>query len=105
MTTDTLNRGQPEPESCTIGDFGCYLDWLLEQFANLGLWFWDKILSGLASIIESIPVPDWASNVGSLQIPEAVAWAVAPFELQTGVAIIMSAYVVRFLIRRLPVVG
>lgn len=102
---DTLNRGQPESEACTVGDFGCYFDWLIDQLASLVLWVWDKILSGLASIIEAIPVPDWAANIGTLQLPEVVAWALAPFQLQTGVAIIMSAYALRFVIRRLPVVG
>ena len=102
---DKLNRGQPQADACTVGDLGCYFDWFLDQIASLFIWVWDKILSGLASIIEAIPVPQWASNYGSLQIPDVVAWALQPFELQTGVAIIMSAYGIRFLIRRLPFIG
>lgn len=73
--------------------------------AALGLWFFEKILNGLAAVVESIPVPSWASNIGNLHIPAEIGWFAEAFQLNNGVAILVSAYTLRFIIRRIPVIG
>jgi len=68
-------------------------------------WLWESILGAFVTVLELIPAPDWATNVGSLQIPEGVAWFVSAFELPFGAAVMVSAWTIRFLIRRIPVIG
>lgn len=95
----------PDSEVCSITDVGCLADWFLDQVASLGLWFFEKILDGLAAVVESIPVPSWASNIGNLHIPSEIGWFAEAFQLNNGVAILVSAYTLRFIIRRIPVIG
>lgn len=70
---------------------------MLEDFYNL-------ILDSVVGLIEAIPVPAWAQNV-TMEVPPYVAWGLGLFEVGTGASIIMGAYVVRFLIRRIPFIG
>lgn len=91
--------------SCEILDFGCHWQGLEEFFTSLIVWAYEGILSGLVGIISSIPVPSFLQNVSSYRLPDVVVWAAEPFQLGYGVGIITSAYTLRFIIRRLPVVG
>jgi hypothetical protein len=56
-------------------------------------------------VIEALPVPAWASNVGALQLPDGVLWFANALELPAGAAIMATAWTIRFIVRRLPVVG
>lgn len=88
---------------------------LLKEFAkwlkDLLLWLprklWQLISDALASVIEAIPVPSFMENLGSLfsGMPEGVAYFVGAMALGQGVAIILAAYVIRFVIRRIPLIG
>ena len=100
-----LNDPVPDSEVCSITDVGCLGDWFLDQVAALGLWFWEKILNGLAAVIESIPVPEWAGSLSNLHLPAEIGWLADAFQLEFGAAVFVSAYTLRFIIRRLPVIG
>lgn len=90
---------------CSFWDIGCALAWVRDEFQKFSMWCWENILSSLATAFESLPVPGFLSNVESYVLPETVAWAVSPFNLDIGFGIIVSSYVSRFIIRRLPIVG
>lgn len=90
---------------CSWYDPSCALAWLRDELQAFGLWIWDSILSGLVSTFEAIPAPDFMQNVGTHSIPSGVAWAASAFQLDVGLAIIVSAYTARFILRRIPVVG
>lgn len=83
------------------------IDSILEGLDYFALSVYKLVLSGVATVINSLPVPDWASAVGGYasNISGSVMYFAAPFELNYGVGILVSAYGIRFLIRRLPVVG
>lgn len=83
------------------------LTWLRDLILYAPLKVWEGILDGLASLIESIPVPDFMQNLGSLfsSIDPGIAYFLSPLNLGIGVSMVLSAYVIRFIIRRLPVVG
>ena len=95
----------PEQDACSFYDPECLGSWIQEQLTTFALWLFEKFLGGMAAIIEAIPVPDFLTDIGSLTIPPSVAWAASAFELQSGMAIIVTAYGLRFIIRRLPIVG
>lgn len=88
-----------------------FLERILGWFVDLLLWvphkLYQLVLDGLAAIVEAIPVPDFMSSLGSLVsgLDSAIAYFAAPLQLGTGMTWVFSAMVLRFLIRRIPVVG
>jgi hypothetical protein len=65
------------------------------------------VLAGLAAVLSAMPVPDWLSGAtGAVaNIPPGVAYLIGTMHIATGCGIMISAYTIRFLIRRLPVIG
>lgn len=61
-------------------------------------------MGGLASLFESIPVPSFL-EMGNLNLPSSVIFFTDLFVLPLGASIIVSAYTLRFIIRRLPFIG
>lgn len=65
------------------------------------------IFEALVFVLSLIPVPEWLSNISGnvAAIDPGILFFVAPLQLTTGLAWVVSAYVLRFLIRRIPVIG
>lgn len=88
-----------------------WLEKLVQAIVDLLLWIprfvWDLLLDSLEWVYDAIPVPEFLTQIGSSfsKVKAETLWLVDLFELNTGVAIIVSAYVTRFLIRRIPVIG
>jgi hypothetical protein len=80
-------------------------DELTGFFVDGVMWILETILYALVLLLELIPVPSWATNVGSLNLPDGVAWFASAFELPFGAAVMTSAWIIRFLVRRIPVIG
>lgn len=83
------------------------LDWCVELLLWVPRKLWELILDGLAGLIESIPVPTFMSNLGSWVsgIDPAIAYFGGPLQLGTGMTFVALAWVIRFAIRRIPLVG
>lgn len=77
-----------------------FVQWVMVKAALL-------VFEAIIAVLSAIPVPEWISgisgNIGSLS--SGILYFIAPFEFGTGMAWVVSAYLLRFLIRRLPVVG
>lgn len=88
-----------------------FLERILVWLKDLLLWLprklYELVLDGLAWIFENLPVPDWLTAAGGLfaNVAPEVMFFLAPFAFLEGLAIVISAYIIRFLIRRIPVVG
>jgi hypothetical protein len=91
--------------TCSWYDPSCALQWLQDELQSLSVWLYDAIMSGIASIYEAIPAPDFLLNANTLSIPSGVSWVVSMFQLDVGVSIVVSAYIARFILRRIPVIG
>lgn len=74
--------------------------WVPKKLVELGV-------DGLIYIYDMIPVPDFISNAGSFwsQVPSGVWYFADAAALGYGMSVIISAYTIRFLIRRLPIIG
>lgn len=79
------------------------VDWLEAAV----LWVVGWLLEVVAAILSAIPVPSWASGASaSLSgISGQVGYWAEPFNIGAGIAIILSAYGIRFIIRRIPFIG
>lgn len=86
--------------------FGQILQWILEVVLWWPLVVWELILIGLAETLNAIPVPDWLVGADPFSVldPGVVFFAEA-FEIPAGIGIILGAYAIRFLIRRIPIIG
>ena len=84
-----------------------FAHWLLQVLLWLPKRLWADILAGLAAIITAIPVPSWISSIpGWLNgMPSGIWWWIGWLHFGSGLGIVISAYVLRFLIRRIPFVG
>lgn len=94
------------------------LDWLkgwlneiLNWFVKWAEWIPKKIYSavmdGIASFINAIPVPSFMQDAAGAfaGIPSTVMFFASAFELGFGVKIVLAALVLRFILRRIPLIG
>ena len=77
-----------------------------DSIKNFFLWVYESILLGISNLFSLIPAPAFLDNINaSLSIPSSVAFFAAPMQFQFGIGVIVSAYTIRFLIRRIPIIG
>ena len=87
-----------------LGDFASWLKDLL-------LWvprkLWAELLDGFAALLTAIPVPDFVHTAQSAfgGIPTSVIFFATKFAVPEAIAMALAAYGIRFLIRRIPVIG
>lgn len=83
------------------------LAWLLEVLLWVPQKLYQLVLEALAAVLEAIPVPEFMENLGSLVagLDPAVAYFGGPLQLGTGLTWVFTAMTLRFLIRRIPVIG
>jgi hypothetical protein len=83
------------------------LEWVLELVAWVPQKIWELLLDALASALESIPAPGFVSSAGTWfgGIPGTVIYLGNFFAVAEGLGMIMAALVLRFLLRRIPLIG
>ena len=81
------------------------LNWLKDLLLWLPLKLYSLFLGGLAAFVELIPVPDWMANLNFSGIPPELVYFGAAFQIPLAFTCIIGGSVIRFLIRRLPVIG
>lgn len=88
--------------------------WLSDAFdafvaflMDLPAWAFSKIAEGIVSFFEAIPVPDFfvsaANAFGS--VPSEVVFFAEAFQIGPGVTMVLGAYLLRFIMRRIPFIG
>lgn len=87
--------------------FNVALGFILRQivvkfFVLFALWFVVQVL--LTYLISFLPNPDSLTN-SLLAIPPGVWWFMDLFMFTQGASLIVTSFVYRFLIRRMPVIG
>jgi hypothetical protein len=83
------------------------LAWLVEFVQWIGDLAISTVLGALTTLLNAIPVPGWMSSAPSVLsgVPSGVVWLFQILQLPAGLTIILSAWLLRFLIRRIPVIG
>lgn len=84
-----------------------FTQWLFDLLEFLPRKIFSDILDALASVVEKIPVPDFFITAQGAfgSIPSSVLFFANKFALGEGVAMILAAYLIRFTIRRIPIIG
>lgn len=92
-------------DSCGMLDISCWFAYLGDQLQHFFVWCYASVLSGLASLYALIPVPDFMLNVPDFSFPSIMLYLFAVTNMSWGIGIIVSAYVARFILRRIPFIG
>lgn len=87
--------------------FSDLIDWFYEHSLWIPKKLFSEAMDGLASFIESIPVPDFVTQASGAfgGIPTTVMYFAGIFELNFGIAVVLAAYGARFVLRRIPFIG
>lgn len=93
--------------SSLIHYIGQILTWLVSLITYAGQYLWNLLLTGLNAIVNAIPVPEFMMNATNVMsgLPPGVAYVWGIFQIGPGLAILVSAMILRFLIRRIPLIG
>ena len=90
---------------CSFYDVPCWAGWLTDEIYLLLVDLYASVLGGVVLMLSAIPAPSFLTSLGSLSIPSSVLFFADVFEVNYGLGIVVSAYTIRFLIRRIPVIG
>lgn len=83
------------------------LVWLVSFVQWIGDLAISTCLGALITLLNAIPVPSWMSDAPSVLsgVPSGVIWIFQILQLPAGLTILVGAWLLRFLIRRIPVIG
>jgi hypothetical protein len=84
-----------------------FAEWLEGVLLYIPQQLFTWVADAIIVIVDAIPLPAWYADVvlSSGSVGNGMLWAVNFLSLDAGLPIVLSAYSVRFFIRRLPVVG
>lgn len=82
-------------------------DYAVDFVMNLPAFIFSKIADAVVAFFNWIPVPSFVRGAAGAfaGIPESVVFFAQPFRIGEGIAIVLLAYVLRFVIRRIPFIG
>lgn len=98
-------------QECDWYNAPCHISSSLEWVYDFTLWvphkLVEKLLDGLASFLVAIPVPEFfgAAASGLAAVPPGVAFFVSFAQIPQGIGMVLSAYGLRFIVRRIPLIG
>jgi len=84
-----------------------FIEWLFKYFNDLPSFVFDWFADGIISFFNIMPVPDFFNNVhsGVGSIPSGVWFFCGCLNFTYGVTVVFSAYLLRFILRRIPFIG
>lgn len=88
------------------------IPWMEIWESVLDFWLWlprrlyELFMIGMGETIALIPVPSWMATPPNISLGvEGISWAFWLFNVSDGIGIVLAAYMIRFAIRRIPVIG
>jgi hypothetical protein len=90
-----------------IGFISRILTWLLDFVKWFAEWVYQEVMGALVGVLNAIPVPQFIQDAPSVlgALPGGIGWGLAAFKVPEGLLIVMTALLIRFFIRRLPIIG
>lgn len=82
-------------------------DAVIEFLKQLPEWVFSELVDGFIEFFNAIPVPDFFATAANAfgNIPPEVVYFAQPFNIGYGVTMILGAYLLRFIVRRIPIFG
>lgn len=110
-TTSTFTMPEFFGKTCDWYDVPCHASsvtkWAGAFLQYLPMKAFEQLCAGLGSVISGVPAPSFFLTAGTAlsQIPSSVAFFAQAFQIGPGITMILSAYVLRWSIRRMPFIG
>jgi hypothetical protein len=84
-----------------------FAQWLYDVLMWLPRWTVDQVLSGLAALIQAIPVPSFINDfmTSAASLSGDVVWWLDLLQVQWGLSCMTTALIARFVLRRIPLIG
>lgn len=82
-------------------------DYLWELLTDFPAYVFSQLCESLVAFVNSLPVPSFVHDAAAAfqGIPSSVLFFLDALAVGPGLSMILLAYVLRFLIRRIPVIG
>lgn len=82
-------------------------DSIINFFKELPAWLFGKFAEGIVEFYNSIPVPDFFATAQQAfsSIPPEVVFFAESFQIGPGITMVLGAYLLRFILRRIPFIG
>jgi sulfite exporter TauE/SafE len=83
------------------------LDWFVELVEWIPKRTFEGVMDSLAGVIEAIPAPSFVTQAGTYfgNIPTTIVYFFQFFAIAEGIAMISAALILRFVLRRIPLIG
>lgn len=84
-----------------------FASWMMDVLLWLPRQLFSEFMGGMLQFLQMIPSPEFALSLAQsvAQVPEAMKWWMGMANLGTGAQLVGGAYVGRFLLRRIPLIG
>ncbi|WHV73950.1 DUF2523 family protein [Pseudomonas aeruginosa] len=82
-------------------------DYFWELLPVLPEYVFHRLVSGIVKFFQWLPVPDFFTQAGNAfqAIPPSVVYFANAFQIGPGVTMVLGAYLLRFILRRIPIIG
>lgn len=91
-------------QECKAYDIFCWIGWLIDEIKLVFIGIYTSILDSITGLFTVIPSPGFLlAPVPAM--PSGVLYFADLFMIPYGLSAMVSAYLLRFLIRRLPIIG
>jgi hypothetical protein len=83
------------------------VSWAFNVLLALPLHLWVLVLGGLQGAVNAIPVPGFFADASNYvaQIPPLVAYISSGMQIPYGLGVITTAWLFRWILRRIPLIG
>lgn len=84
-----------------------FVEWIYNFFRDLPAFVFDWFADGIISFFNAMPVPSFFSQAGSAfsGLSSGTVYFLDAFALDMGIPIVLGAYLLRFILRRIPFIG
>ncbi|EQB0423092.1 DUF2523 family protein [Pseudomonas aeruginosa] len=82
-------------------------DYFWELLTTFPQFVFHELVSGIVKFFQWLPVPEFFTQAGNAfqAIPPSVVYFANAFQIGPGVTMVLGAYLLRFILRRIPIIG
>lgn len=82
-------------------------DYFWELITDFPEWLFEQVALQIVAFFQALPVPSFMVTAGNAfqGIPSSVLFFLGAFHVGPGVTMILGAYLLRFILRRIPIIG